>query len=651
MPSQPVELQQSIPFGEDFEFDLRPRRLRRRGHVLKLERIPLEILLLLLEHPGQLVTRDAIVARIWGKDAFLDTDNSIRSAIRKIRQVLRDDPEQPMFIQTVTGQGYRFIAPITSRSTEEIQPDIPIPVIPDHDENQPEAAVPAPAPAPAVPRLGRLRAYRWTLLCLAAIVVLVIGYVLVKNRQAGVGAPKIKSIAVLPLKNLSGDPAQDYFAEGMTEEVIGRLASIRGLRVISRTSVMRFKDATTTVPEIARTLAVDAIVEGSAIRAGTHVRVHAQLIRAATDEHFWSETYDREMGDVLSLESEVAQAIAEKVKVTITGQEHALLGSARPVSPEVYENYLKGKFADHNTRAGIEQGIAFFQAAIDKDQTFAPAYLGLAAAYEDLGSVYGGAEPTETRPKVISAAQKALELDPELAEAHVLLGNTYQKEWRWRESEAEYKRALDLKPNDAPAYRSFASWLLCQGRLEEAVAWTERARALDPLGVGGLVSDGLLLFHARHYGESIQVLRSVLAVQPDDARANWFLGYALIANGQPADAIPALEKAVSLSDRSPAVIGVLVRAYAHAGRRADALRLLAELKQRRQAGYVPSGAFINAYLGLGDNEQAFVWLERAFQEKSAILQFLKVHPHFDPIRYDPRFADFLRRVGLDQQIP
>jgi len=350
MPSQPVELQQSIPFGEDFEFDLRPRRLRRRGHVLKLERIPLEILLLLLEHPGQLVTRDAIVARIWGKEAFLDTDNSIRSAIRKIRQVLRDDPDQPMFIQTVTGQGYRFIAPIASRATEEIQPAIPIPGILIQEDNQREAATPpaVAAPAPAVPRPGDLRPYRWMLLCLAAIVVLAIGYVLFKNRQTGVVAPNIRSIAVLPLKNLSGDSAQDYFAEGMTEEVIGRLASIHGLRVISRTSVMRFKDSTTTVPEIGRTLGVDAIVEGSVIREDNRVRVHSQLIRAATDEHFWSETYDREMGDVLSLESDIAQSIAEKVKVTVTGQEHALLGAARPVSPEVYESYLKGMFADHN---------------------------------------------------------------------------------------------------------------------------------------------------------------------------------------------------------------------------------------------------------------------------------------------------------------
>jgi TolB-like protein/Tfp pilus assembly protein PilF len=456
-------------------------------------------------------------------------------------------------------------------------------------------------------------------------------------------------LAVLPLKNLSRDSGQEYFADGMTEEVIGRLATIRGLRVISRTSVMRFKDNRSSVPEIAKALGVDAVVEGSVMREGSRVRVHAQLIRAATDEHFWSETYDREMGNVLSLESDIAQAIAEKVEVTISGQERVLLVATRQVSPEVYDSYLKGNFANRNTRAGIEESIGFFSEAINKDATFAPAYVGLAAAYENLGSVFGGVPPRETRPRVISAAQKALDLDPRLAEAHVLLAGTYQREWKWKESEAEYKRALELKPNDARGHREFAYWLLCQGRLEEAVAWSQRARELDPLGVDGLASNGLLLFYARRYDESVQDLQSVVAVQPGNAVAHWFLGYALIAHGQSEQAIPVLERAVLLSDRSPAVIGVLVRAYVHAGRRADAIRLLGELNKRRETGYVSSAAFVNAYLGLGDKEQAFAWLERAYQENSAILQFLKVHPHFDPLRNDPRFADLIRRVGLDRE--
>jgi tetratricopeptide (TPR) repeat protein len=229
------------------------------------------------------------------------------------------------------------------------------------------------------------------------------------------------------------------------------------------------------------------------------------------------------------------------------------------------------------------------------------------------------------------------------------LAVTYQREWKWQESGAEFKRALELKPNDAPANRGFAYWLLCVGRTEEAVARTQRAHELDPMNVDDLATDGFLLYHARQYDESIQTLRSVLAVQPDHALAHFYMGYALIAKGQPQQAVAELERALLLSDRSPAVIGVLVRAYAHAGRRDDALRLVAELKRRKAAGYIPAGAFVNAYLGLGDNEQAFVWLEPAYQEKSNILMFLKTHPHFDAIRSDPRFADLLHRVGLDRE--
>ena len=485
-----------------------------------------------------------------------------------------------------------------------------------------------------------------------ALCIVVTGVVLKWRTQAVArNVPPIRSIAVLPLKNLSGEAGQGYLADGMTEELIGRLAAIHDLRVISRTSVMQFQDPKETVPSIAKKLGVDAIVEGSVIREGNRIRVHAQLIRASNDEHFWSETYDREMGDVLSIESDIAQSIAEKVEVTVSGQERDRLVAKRQVSPEVYESYLKGIYADRNTRAGFEQSVAFFEDAIKKDPTFAPAYLGLARAYGDLGTVFGGVPPSETRPKIRAALHKALDLDPDLADAHVLLAATYQQDWMWKESQAEFARALALKPNDAAEHRGYAGWLLSQGRVEEAVAWARSAHELDPLDVGLLINNGFLFFNARRYDESIQTLRSALAVQPDDATAHWFLGYALTAKGQPAQAIPELEKALLLSDRSPAVIGVLVRAYAHAGRRDDALRLVAELKRRRETGYVPAAAFVNAYLGLGDNEQAFVWLERAYQEKSTILLFLKTHPHFDPIRSDPRFADLLHRVGLDREYP
>ena len=490
------------------------------------------------------------------------------------------------------------------------------------------------------------RARRWLVVCgVAILALLVVAYFTTRSRLRGATRSKIRSLAVLPLKNLSGDPTQEYLADGMTEALIGRLSSIHDLRVISRTSAMQFKNTSLSVPEIAKTLHIDAIVEGSVIRDAGRIRVHAQLIRAATDEHFWSETYDRELRDVLALQSEVAQSIARKVEITLTGEEHAMLTAARSVSPDVYETYLKGRFNKNNTKAELEQSIVYFEDAIKKDPTFAAAYVGLADAYDSLGTVFVGAPPAEARQKQMSAARKALELDPTIAEAHALLADVLQRRWQWAEAEAEYRRALDLNPSDSAAHVGFARWLLCQGRADDAVAWARRARDLDPLGNVG-TSIGYILFEARHYDEAIRAMRAVVGVRPEDASAYWYLGFALIANDQPEEAVPVLEKALSVSERSPGVMGVLIRAYAHSGRRSDALRVLEELKKRSQTGYVPAGAFVNAYLGLGDNEQAFAWMERAYQEQSNILQFLKVHPFFDPLRSDPRFANLVRRVGL-----
>jgi tetratricopeptide (TPR) repeat protein len=413
---------------------------------------------------------------------------------------------------------------------------------------------------------------------------------------------------------------------------------------------MRFKNTQLAVPEIAKTLGADAIVEGSVIREGGRIRVHAQLIRAATDEHFWSESYDRELQDILSLESEVAQAIARKVEVTVTGEEHGRLIAIRRVAPEAHENYLKGlrQLYQSNTKAdkaGIEKSIPYFETAISKDATLAPAYVGLANAYMSLTLVVVGGDPGEFRPKAISAARKALELDPELSDAHSLLARIYLAQWRWSDSEAEFKRALELNPNDASAHFGFAHWLLCQGRTEEAVVWSQRARKLDPLGFAGF-SAGWILFHSRHYDEATRELRSAIAVNPDDAWAHWLLGFVLIVDGHPDEAIPVLDKTVSMMRRSPGSIGLLATAYAHTGRRNDALRLIDELKNSRKKSYVPAASFAIPYLALGENDQAFEWLERAYNEQSTMLQFLRVYPGFDPVRGDPRFRNLLRRVGL-----
>jgi len=494
------------------------------------------------------------------------------------------------------------------------------------------------------------RARHWLVLCSAIAVLLAgVAYIIIHNRQRPAPRPQITSIAVLPLENLSGDATQEYLADGMTEELIGRLSAIRGLRVISRTSAMHYKDTKLSIPEIAETLHADAFVEGSVIREGNRIRVHAQLIRASTDEHFWSETYDRELKDVLALESEIAQAIAAKVEVTVSGKERTTLVASRHVAPEVYESYLKGvsQLEKANTRDEIQTSISYFNEAIRKDATFAPAYVGLADAYDDLSTVGIGGSPIELRPKIVTAARKALELDPELAEAHVLLADIHQKQWEWTEAETEYKLALDLRPNDPGAHQGYATWLMCQGRMDEALAWSQRARDLDPLGVKG-ISHAWILFQAHRFDESIQQLQSVLAVYPDDGEAEWFLSFALIGAGRSQEAIPALEKMVTVTHRNPGSVELLAAAYAHAGRRAEALKLVDELKRGHKKGYVPAGALINPTLALGEYDEAFVWFEGAYQEKSNILQFLKVHPFFDPVREDPRFKDLLHRVGLDK---
>jgi pentatricopeptide repeat protein len=515
--------------------------------------------------------------------------------------------------------------------------------------DEPEVNAESEMPVAATGVRGALAARKSSLwIVLAAVLCICLPSVwFVFRHRAGIASePRIRSLAVLPLRNLSGDPAQEYLADGLTEALIGRLSNIHDLRVISHTSVIRFKNPQLSIPEIARTLGVDAVVEGSVTKEGDRIRVTAQLIRGATDQHFWSQTYDREMRDALTLESDLAQSIAEKVEVTVSGMEQQRLSSARPVAPEVYESYLKGTFVlEQGNRAGADQSIPYFDDALKRDPTFAPAYLGLAQAYTKLGTIFAGVSPEATRPKVISFARKALALDPDLVEAHVALAFVLEEEWHWTEAETEYRRALELNPNNAEAHAWFALWLVCQGRADEAVASIQHARALDPVGISGS-SVAWILFQAHRYDESIRESNSALAIQPDNAATLMGLGFALIANNKPADAIPVLEKAVSLSPGSPAAIGILIRAYAHAGRHSDAMRLLAELKRRRKAGYIPAGAFVNAYLGLGDNEQAFYWLEQAYKEQSNILQFLKMHPYFDPIRGDPRFADLVRRVGL-----
>jgi TolB-like protein/DNA-binding winged helix-turn-helix (wHTH) protein/tetratricopeptide (TPR) repeat protein len=510
-------------------YELRPRtrELYKAGTKLRLRPQPFQILSVLVERAGDVVTREELRELLWSADTFVDFEHGLNTSIKELRGVLSDSASEHRYIETLPRLGYRLIVPVEVNQqpvkeaiaqSRTVDPGNLIGQKISHDR----------MPQPLVLR-------RWP--SVVGISIVLIGALtgglawlwhLRSTESAASASSRIRSLAVLPLENLSGNPEQDYLADGMTEALIARLATIQGLRVTSRRSSMQFKDTHNSVPEIARKLNVGAVVEGSVIRSGDRIRISAQLIQGETDVHLWSGTFDRALRDVLGMQSEVAQSIAQQIDVTVTGQERSRLVAARAVSPEVYESYLKGRFAlNKDTPAGDKEAIAHFENAIKHEPTFAPAFAGLASAYDDLGTVFIGASPLETRPKVIATAKKALELDPELVEARVLLATVLQEEWQWVKAEGEYKQAIELSPSDAGASDGYALWLLCQGRTQEAIAWGRRASTLDPLAHGGL-SIGWILFGARRYDEAIRELRSELAVEPENPSTLWWLGFALI---------------------------------------------------------------------------------------------------------------------------
>ena len=408
---------------------------------------------------------------------------------------------------------------------------------------------------------------------------------------------------------------------------------------------MRFKDAQLAVPEIAKQLGVDAVVEGSVIREHESHTGPRAVDSCGYRRAFVVRILRSRTEDVLLLRAMWLIRSCERLTYRFGTGTLQGCGGAPCLSRGLRKLLAREVCSQQGHPTDIEQSIHYFEEAIHTDPKFAPAYVGLADAYDSLGLVFVGAPPGETRAKVIMQAQRALELDPQLAYAHVLLADAYRKQWKWTEAAAEYKRALELSPNSAAAYDGFADWLLCQGRVTEAVDWAERARELDPLVPGNNLA--WILFQARRYDDAARELHATLAITPDDPVALWFLGFVLVAQGKSGDAIPVLEKADSLTHGSPGVRGVLVRAYATAGRRKDALGVLDELRRQHQTEYVPAAALVQAYIGIGDKEQALAYLEQAYKEQSNLLQWITTEPTFDPLRSDPRFTDLIHRVGLN----
>ncbi|MGH9812504.1 MAG: protein kinase domain-containing protein [Candidatus Acidiferrales bacterium] len=504
------------------------------------------------------------------------------------------------------------------------------------------------------PRGSGRRVFRWVAMAgvaAAAVLAVLLGFNLggVRERLFAPAAPKIESIAVLPLENLSGDPEQEYFADGMTETLITEMSRIRTLKVISRTSVMQYKGVKKPLPEIARELKVDAVVEGSVSRAGDRVRITAQLIHAPTDTHLWAENYDRELSDVLRLQSEIARAIAREVKVALSPGEETHLAGARSVNPKAHEAYLRGRYHwNRRTELDLKKAIAHFEEAIAIDPDYGPAHEGLAEAYTVL-PFYSAVSVRQVYPKAKAAALRALELDDSLAGAHASLGTVKEVyEYDRSGAEIEYRRALEINPGYATAHQWYGRFLSNQGRAAEALAEINRAEELDPLSLVMQSNVGLILSGGRQYDEASEKLRKVLEMRPDYAAVWDILAEVYAAKQMYGPMIEAAENAVKFSGGNPGYVARLGRAYGLAGRRQEAQEILGQLNRRAGAEYVRETRMAELYLAMGDKRQALTWLERGYQEREVGMVGIKVDPLWDPLRDDPRFQELLRRMNFPE---
>ena len=599
----------------------------------------MELLILLVAQRDQLVGREEIISRLWGKDVFLDTEQGINTAIRKIRLTLGDDPDQPQFLQTVVGKGYRFVGPINVIGNGSPTATVVPPSSPD---SAPQRGTVPVAPSKAANR------WKWKA-TLAALLVLGIATGAFKyfDWSRWLPRPPVHSIAVLPLKNLSGNPADDYFADGMTDELITNLAKISALRVSSYTSIAKYRSSSKPLPQVAQELQVDAIVEGSVLRSGDQVRITAQLIYAPRDQHLWAEEYQRYLRDVLYLQREVARDVAQQVRVTLTPNEQNRLATAGAVDPAAYESYLRGRsYWNQRSEASLLKAIDQFNKAIETDAGYAPAYSGLADCYTTLGYL-SYLDPLDAFPRARDAATKALELDPNLAEAHTSLAyyNLYHA-WNWVEAEKEFKKAIDLNPNYATAHDWFSVYLMAMGRYDEAFKEVSRAHELDPLSVVISTDIGFNRLYRREYDEAIDQLRGTLAVSPKFPIAHLWLGRAYQQKKMYPEAIDEFNKTDDALPGWAVTLAGTGNAYGEWGHQAEAKQVLVRLNEMSRGKYVTPYGVALVYAGMDDNNQAFAWLNKAYEGRNHWLVWLNRDPRWDRLRSDPRFADLKKRVGL-----
>jgi TolB-like protein/DNA-binding winged helix-turn-helix (wHTH) protein len=658
MADQSPERPRIVRFGT-FEADLGARELRKAGVRIKLQGQPFEVLAMLLERPGEVVPREELRQRLWSTDTFVDFDAGVNTAINRLREALGDSAENARFIETVPRRGYRFIAHVEAEGSR-LPPANGAASKPASSEVK-QTAVPTPARIPGkrpmVLALG-----------LAALVVLLAALSLTGMRERlfeRSSAPRIESLAVLPLANLSGDPGQDFFADGMTEDLITDLGKIGALRVISRTSVVQYKGTKKPLPEIARELNVDALVEGTVARSGNHLRITASLLQASPEKHLWADSYESEAGDILTLQGQVAQAIAREIQVKLTPKEEELLGNTRSVDPQAHDDYLRGRYlCDKDTREPVEKGIKYFELAIKEAPSDPLGYAGLANCYSVLswgGNIFvGDLSPAEMMPKARDAASQALRLDENLAEAHTSLACVEMiLNWNWAGAEREFKRAIELNPSYSPAHVWYAHFLADMGRSDESVAEAKRSLELDPFSIFTMDYSEWAFYLNRHYELATKQSQRTLELAPEFPWSHYDLGQIYEWTGRQREAIEEYikaQEAFGLTENRLAELRMAYQQFGEKGYWRKTLELCQEAStQRRKFGAVSGYGWCdyvkNLYVALldvrlGEFDAAFQSLETAYTKHETELIYLNIDPQWDGIRSDSRFQNLLRRIGL-----
>ena len=634
-----VEPARTLRFGV-FEFDLRTGELTKAGRKLSIQEQPARVLVALLEHPGEVVSREELQRKVWQADTFVDFDAGINKAIAKIREALSDSADSPRFVETLPRRGYRFIAPVES------VPDLVAVATTPEPAGGPTAGtaeVVHEADAQAAKPSGWNR--RWMLVAapLAIVLLAICDFWMWKSGDAT--RSHIRSIAVLPLQNLSGDPSQEYFADGMTDELITDLAQIHSLRVISHTSVMQFKQTKKKLPEIANDLNVDAVVEGSVFQSNGSVRVTAQLLDARQDRHLWAASYERKLVDVIGLQRQVAGSIAEQVRAELTPLEHASLARQHQTNPQAYQAMLKGLFyANEKSPDALEKAVLYYKQAVEIDPGNAEAWAGLGGCYASLGAEVAVHSRSEVLPNARAAVAKALEIDSSLGSAHRELGRIkLWYDWDWKGAEWEIRRALELSSNDASAHNLYSLYLLYATRFDAAMAENQRAIDLQPLDPLPVVQLAALYTCARRPEKALEQCSRVLAMDRASLLPYFFIGVSYEQQSKWPEALAAYEK-LRISPLSYLVGSG--HAWAASGHRAEAESALAHLQELSKKMYVTPVFFASIYSALGKRQVALDWLEKGYRERATSMIGLNVNPWLDDLRRDPRFQDLLRRIGF-----